>query len=82
MVILELFLTSCVSTSSFYLERSHGLTQIGLLESQLRQGVLYLTAALKIGGNLWAFRKLFVSIIIISGIIIYLSVTFFPLADW
>lgn len=38
--------------------------------------------ALKFGGNLGAFKKLFMSIIIISGIIIYLSITFFFFPLW
>lgn len=44
--------TSCVGALSFPLDRGHCGTQMASLESQPRQGVLNLTVALRIGGDL------------------------------
>jgi hypothetical protein len=44
--------TSCVRALSFSLDRGHCGTQMASLESQSRQGILNLTVAPRIGGDL------------------------------
>ena len=68
--------TSCVRALSFSLDRGHCGTQMASLESQSRQGVLNLTVAPRIGGNLEEGFRVSLGIIFIGNVFYYNVVSF------